>query len=163
MDRVGGDAYRSFLDRIKAYHYFPLAIAKDGYMENGQAMVRVKCVDGCIDMTAGLVMALKNKGDYLVFRVDALKRKASLWRIKNNQPVSIQAADSKIAPRQWHLLEARIEGKTIQLSVDGQKILTHEFQKEISGHAGLWSKADSVAHFADFAVSTNGKKKTFQF
>jgi pyruvate, water dikinase len=163
MHRVGGDVYRSFLDRIKAYHYFPLAIAKDGYMENGQAMVRVKCVDGCIDMTAGLVMGLKNKADYLVLRVDALKRKASLWRIKDSRPVSIQTVDLTILPHQWHLLEARINGRIITFDVDGQNILTHEFQKQISGHVGLWSKADSVAHFADFAVTANGKKKTFLF
>lgn len=163
MDKVSGDTYRSFLDRVKAYHYYPLAIAKKGYMENGQAKVQVKCVDGCIDMTAGLVIGLKNKGDYLVFRIDALKRKASLWHIKNSHPVRIQAKDLKIMPDQWYMLEAEVKGKSLKLSVDGQNTLTHESDREISGHVGLSSKADSVAYFADFTATINGEKRNFRF
>ncbi|MFO7727007.1 MAG: PEP/pyruvate-binding domain-containing protein [Desulfonatronovibrio sp.] len=163
MDKVSGDTYRSFLDRVKAYHYYPLAIAKEGYMENGQVQVRVKCVEGCIDMTAGLVIGLKNKGDYLVFRIDALKRKASLWHIKNSNPVRVWAADLKILPDQWYLLEAEVKGKSLKLSVDGQNTLTHESDEEISGHVGLASKADSVAHFADFTAAIHGEKRVFRF
>lgn len=163
MGRVSGDTYRSFLDRVKAYHYFPLAIARDGYMESGTVQVRVRCVDGCIDMAAGLVAGLKNKGDYLVFRVDALKRDATLFHVKKGELVELESRRMKVNESQWYLLQARAKGSGLELFVDKEKIMSHEFEAPVTGHVGLWSKSDSVTHFDRFSTTIGDKQTTYEF
>lgn len=163
MGRVSGDSYRSFLDRVKAYHYFPLAIARDGYMKSGTAQVRARCVEGCIDMAAGLVVGLKDKGDYLVFRIDALKKDAALFHVKKGELLELESRQMKLNEHQWYLLQARAEGNRVELFVDMEKIMSHEFENPVTGHVGLWSKSDSVIHFDSFSSKTGDEQRAFEF
>ena len=46
MVKMMGSKYQDFPDNIGAYYYFPLAIAKESWIESGRAEVKIKPIDG---------------------------------------------------------------------------------------------------------------------
>jgi hypothetical protein len=55
-----GDRYAEFLDRVKAYAYFPYVVTKDvPDFRNGEINVRFKGLSGRIDQGAGILFNLK--------------------------------------------------------------------------------------------------------
>ncbi|MCA1744007.1 MAG: hypothetical protein LC631_08730, partial [Desulfovibrionales bacterium] len=147
-------AYSSFLDRIKAYHYFPLAIAKDSFTEEGDLSVQLKCVDGCIDMTAGLALCVKDRGQYFVFGVDALKKRIVLWNVRRGLLEKIWFKEAMIEMDVWYDLRAEVTKEKINFYMDKDLVTSRSFDVQ-EGYCGLWSKSDTLAYFKDFKVKNN--------
>jgi pyruvate, water dikinase len=147
LGRATGSGYHSFLESIKAYSYFPLAIAKESHFAEGVLKVAAKCESGCIDMAAGLVFGLSNAGNYHVFRIDALKGNVVLLAFSRGKSRELARAEFPLEPGRWYALAVTIHGEDIRASVDGKKILTYQAEEAVQGFCGLWSKADSVVSF----------------
>ena len=76
-----GERYAEFLDNVKTYAYFPLAVARDvADFREGEISVRFKPLDGRIDQGAGIAFNLKENGDYLVLRANALENNLVLFK-----------------------------------------------------------------------------------
>ncbi|SDB33685.1 pyruvate, water dikinase [Desulfonatronum thiosulfatophilum] len=162
LGRVTGDGYHSFLETIKAYSYFPLAIAKDSRFSNGELEVAVRCESGCIDMAAGLAFGLRNAGNYFVFRIDALKNNAVLLVFEQGRHKELDRAVMEFNPDQWYRLGVSIAAQSISASVDGEIVLEHHAPKAIHGYCGLWSKSDSVASFRKLHLRHAQGERTFE-
>jgi hypothetical protein len=71
-----GERYAEFLDRVRAYAYYPYAVVPN--VENftgGEITVRFEGMSGRIDQGAGILFNLKPNGDYLTIRANCLERK----------------------------------------------------------------------------------------
>jgi hypothetical protein len=55
--------------------------------------------------------------------------------------------------KQWHDLKVRISGTKVEGYLDGKLYLEYTLPANVSGRIGLWSKADSYMHFADYTVT----------
>lgn len=154
MGRMSGTAYSSFLDRIKAYHYFPLAIAKDSFIGKGDLSVQLKCVDGCIDMTAGLALCVKDRGQYLVFGIDALKKRIVLWNVYKGGLEKLWFKETWIEMDVWYDLRAEFTKEKINFYLNKKLVFSNSFDLQ-EGYCGLWSKADTVAYFREFEINGN--------
>ncbi|GAB6058019.1 PEP/pyruvate-binding domain-containing protein [Desulfonatronum parangueonense] len=161
MGRVTGDGYHSFLETIKAYFYFPLAIAKDSRLSDGELEVAVRCESGCIDMAAGVVFGLRDVGNYFVFRIDALKNNAMLLVFEQGRPKELVKTAMELNPDHWYRLGIRIEEQVLTASVDGQIVLEHHALKAVQGYCGLWSKSDSVTSFGELHLRHSRGEQTF--
>ncbi|MCP3467514.1 MULTISPECIES: hypothetical protein [unclassified Bradyrhizobium] len=64
-----------------------------------------------------------------------------------------QALFTPTATRQWHDLKVRVNGTKVEGYLDGKLYLEHTLSQPLSGRIGLWSKADSHMHFADYTVA----------
>jgi hypothetical protein len=55
--------------------------------------------------------------------------------------------------RQWHDLKIRVAGTKFEGYLNGKLQLEDTLPAPVSGHIGLWSKADSHVYFNDYTVS----------
>ncbi|MBI1876959.1 MAG: hypothetical protein HYR94_01760 [Chloroflexi bacterium] len=153
-----GERYAEFLDNVKAYAYYPFAVAQNVEdFSNGEIRVRFKPIEGRIDQAAGIVFGLQPNGDYYTVRANGLENNLVLWRVVHGERSSLQwVRDTPAVTNDWHELKVVIDGSQIKSSLDGQPYLEYTFPAPVSGKVGLWSKADSVVYFDDFKV-TPGK------
>jgi hypothetical protein len=66
--------------------------------------------------------------------------------------VSFKSADTKVAPGVWHTLRVEFNGDQFTVIFDGRKIIeARDATISPAGKVGVWTKADSVTLFDDFA------------
>jgi hypothetical protein len=151
-----GERYAEFLDRVQAYAYYPYTVAKD--VENfsgGEIAVRFEGLSGRIDQGAGILFNLKPNGDYLALRANCLENNLVLWKFEKGKRSSVSwVRNTPTASKQWHELKVRISGTKVEGYLDGKLYLEHTLSEAVSGRVGLWSKADSYMHFADYTVTS---------
>jgi len=149
---VGGARYQEFLDNVKAYHYFPKLIAKDGEVESGTVAVRVRAVAGFIDQAAGLVLGLRNIGNYFALRINALENNLVLFETLNGQRFQRATVERPIETGRWYFLKTTLSGRRLLAFLDGELLIDFEADRPVAGHVGLWTKADSLSHFASLTI-----------
>jgi hypothetical protein len=151
---IYGERYAEFLDNVKAFAYYPYAVATgcDDF-HNGQITMRFKTIAGKIDQGAGILFNLKPNGDYLALRANPLENNLVLWKFEKGKRSSVKwVKDTPTSSKQWHELKLVVDGKKVTGFIDGKLLLEHMLDQEVSGHVGIWSKADSVVYFDDYRV-----------
>src|SRR5260221_205914 len=150
-----GERYAEFLDNVKAYAYFPFAVAKDvDNFSGGEIAVRFEGLSGRIDQGAGILFNLKPNGDYLALRANCLENNLVLWKFEKGKRSSVSwVRNAPAASKQWHDLKVRVNGTKVEGYLDGKLYLEHTLSEVVSGRIGLWSKADSYMHFSDYTVT----------
>jgi len=155
---IYGERYAEFLDRVQAYAYFPYTVAKDvPDFHDGEISVRFEGISGRIDQGAGILFNLKPNGDYLTLRANPLENNLVLWKFEKGRRSSVKWIRNTPTPsRQWHDLKIAIAGTKVQGYLNGKLYLEDILPAPVTGHIGLWSKADSHVYFYDYSVkSTN--------
>jgi hypothetical protein len=150
-----GARYAEFLDNVKAYAFFPIAVFNEVEdFRNGTITLRFKGVAGRIDQAAGILFDLKPNGDYLALRANPLEDNVVLWKYERGKRSSIKwIRDTPTPTAQWHTLALNIRnGTRVEGLLNGKLVLTHTLERPVSGRVGLWSKADSVVYFDDYSV-----------
>jgi hypothetical protein len=150
-----GERYAEFLDRVQAYAYYPYSVAKDVEdFRGGEITVRFEGLSGRIDQGAGILFNLKPNGDYLALRANCLENNLVLWKFEKGKRSSVSwVRNAPASTKQWHDLKVRISGTKVEGYLDGKLYLEHTLSAPVSGRIGLWSKADSYMHFADYTVT----------
>src|SRR5262245_53670304 len=149
-----GGRYGEFLDNVKAFAYFPYAVATgiDDFHE-GQISLRFKGISGRIDQGAGILCNLKPNGDYLTVRANALENNLVLWKFEKGKRSSVKwVKDVPTPTKTWHELKVVIKGNTVEASLNGKPYLTHQLTAPVAGKIGVWSKADSHMLIDDYHV-----------
>lgn len=156
-----GARYAEFLDSVKSYAYFPLAVYKGlGDFRGGEISFRFKPLRGRIDQGAGIVFNLKPNGDYLIVRANALENNLVFFKYVHGKRSSVKwIRNTPTETGKWHDLKVSISGKHVQGFLDGKLLLEDDWSEPISGRIGVWSKADSVVYFDDFGVKISAEEK----
>jgi hypothetical protein len=151
-----GERYAEFLDRVQAYAYYPYVVTKDVEdFRGGEITVRFEGLSGRIDQGAGILFNLKPNGDYLALRANCLENNLVLWKFEKGKRSSVSwVRNVPAATKQWHDLKVRVSGAKVEGYLDGKLYLQHTLSEPVSGRIGLWSKADSYMHFADYTVTS---------
>jgi hypothetical protein len=152
--RVWGERYAEFLDNVKAYAYYPYAVAMDVEdFRQGEISLRFKPIDGRIDQGAGILFNLKPNGDYLALRANALENNLVLWKFERGKRSSVKWIRNTPTPtRQWQELRLVVDGKVVKGFLNGKLYLEDTLPTAVSGKVSVWSKADSVVYFDEFRV-----------
>lgn len=133
---------------------FPLVIDNDVVAGNLEVTVRFKAVSGRTDQAAGLIVRLKDSGNYYVVRANALEDNVNLYKVVNGSRREITGKSVKVPGGQWLSLGLRAEGDRLTVSFNGAPLFTatdRTFAE--AGKVGLWTKADSVTYFTDIAIT----------
>jgi hypothetical protein len=149
-----GERYGEFLDNVKAFAYFPYAVATgiDNFRD-GEISLRFKGISGRIDQGAGILFNLKPNGDYLTVRANPLENNLVLWKFEKGRRSSVKwVRDVPTPTKTWHDLKVVIKGNTVEGYLNGTLYLTHELAQPVSGRVGVWSKADSHMYIDDYHV-----------
>jgi hypothetical protein len=154
-----GEHRTAFMDSVRSFANFPLAICKDvDDFKSGALSVRFKPGGGNIDQAAGIVFSLKEDGDYLVVRANAIENNIALFKHEHGQRSAVKwTKDAPTASGRWHNLKVIIEGKSLNGYLDGKLYLKNDLDEPVSGKIGLWTNADSLVHFSDFQAKRNSK------
>jgi hypothetical protein len=153
-----GERYAEFLDNVKAYAYFPFAVATgiDDF-RGGEIRLRFEGIEGRIDQAAGIVFNLKPNGDYLILRANCLEDNLVLFKYEHGKRSSVKWIRNTPTPsRQWHDLKLQVQGANVKGYLDGKLYLEHTLPAPVSGKVGVWSKADSVVYFDQYRVTKAG-------
>ena len=153
---IYGARHEEFIDNVKAFAYFPIAVAEgiDNF-ENGEISVRFQMIGGTLDRCAGIMFDLKPNGDYLTVRINGTEDNVVLWTFNSGKRSFVKRAAENVPLElgTWHELKVAVHGTQLEGYLDGRRLLEHTLKAPVSGKVGLWSKTDSMSEFADFTVT----------
>ena len=149
--RLYGDRYAEFLDGVKAFAFFPLAVWKKDCAAARHFSVRFYPIAGRIDQGAGIAFDVGNDGSYYGFRANALENNMLFFKVVKGKRTILQTIRGvSTSTRTWHTLTGAIAGKELTVELDGKERFKRTLDREPTGRCGLWSKADSKVLFDDF-------------
>src|ERR1043166_2686904 len=152
---IYGSRHEEFIDNVKAFAYFPYAVAKDvSDFHDGDISIRFKIVAGQLDECAGILFNLKPNGDYLTVRFNGMEDNVVLWTFNKGVRKFVKRGTENVPlPKStWHNLQISVHGTALQAALDGKHLLDYTLAEPVSGKVGLWSKTDSVIYFDDYTV-----------
>jgi hypothetical protein len=152
--RLYGDRYAEFLDGVKAFAFFPLAVYKgDCPADDLTISFKFYPQAGRIDQGAGIAWSVAPDGSYWGVRANALEDNLLFFHVVRGKRSVLQTVRGvHTETRTWHTLKAALHNKTITVDLDGKQVLKRALEAPASGRCGVWSKADSQVLFDDFAV-----------
>jgi prepilin-type processing-associated H-X9-DG protein len=150
-----GARNEEFIESVKAFAYYPIAIAKGiENFTNGEISVRFQMVGGALDRCAGILFNVKPNGDYLTVRFNGTEDNVVLWTFNNGVRRSVKRAPP-VPPLElgtWHTLRVSVHGTDFKAFLDDSLALEHTLTEPVSGKVGVWSKTDSMVMFDEFMV-----------
>ncbi len=152
MGRMMGAKYQELLDNVKAYYYFPLAVARESRVGDAVIAARVKPMGGRIDQAGGLAFGIRNVGNYFVLRVNALENNLILFEYVNNRRLTRASVSVEIETDRWYEIRVETSGNNILGYLDGDLMIDTIAEWPAHGYVGLWAKADSVTVFKDMTI-----------
>ena len=153
---IYGSRHEEFIDNVKAFAYFPYAVAKDiGDFHDGEISIRFKLVAGQLDQCAGILFNLQPNGDYLTVRFNGKEDNVVLWTFNKGKRSFVKRGSENVPLQMntWHSLQVSVHGTSLQAALDGKHLLDFTLAGPVSGKVGVWSKTDSVSYFDDYTVS----------
>ena len=138
---------------------FPWCVKKETSLVDGFVEVKFKPLAGRDDQAGGVVWRWKNGDNYYVARANALENNVSLYYTENGRRKTIRYVDAPVARDIWHTLRAEFHGTRIRILLDGKSYIELD-DRHFSGPGavGVWTKADSVTAFDDFAYGAPASK-----
>jgi hypothetical protein len=137
---------------------FPWCVRQGTALEHGFVEVKFKPLAGKEDQAGGVVWRWKDANTYYVARANALEGNVSLYWTEGGQRKTIKYVDAPVAGNRWHTLRAAFTGDRIRISLDGvMRIDVVDSHLAGPGAVGVWTKADSVTAFDDFAFGPAAK------
>jgi hypothetical protein len=158
--RLYGDRYAEFLDGVKAFAFFPLAVWK-GERPPGDIRVSMRFYPeaGRVDQAAGIAFAIAPDGSYLGARANALEDNILFFRVVKGKRTLVDTIRNTSTPsKTWHTFAIELRGRQLSVELDGRKRYEKTLDADPAGRLGLWSKADSQVLFDDFAVTSLSSK-----
>jgi len=141
---------------------FPLAVWNGLSISDGEVSVAFKAVAGDVDRAAGIFWRYQDPNNYYVVRANALENNVVLYRVEKGIRLSIPPKGmpsrsygvKHAIPGGWNTLRVIFQGKLFIILLNNERLFEAEDQTFLkTGKTGLWTKADSVTYFSDFAVS----------
>ena len=153
---IYGSRHEEFIDSVKAYAYFPYAVAKDvDNFRNGEISMRFRILSGQLDTCAGILFNLKPNGDYLTVRFNGKEDNLVLWTFKSGKRSFVKKGSENVAikPGEWHRMKIQVDGVNLRGYLDDKLLIEYTLPEAVDGKVGLWSKTDSVSQFDDYVVT----------
>ena len=131
---------------------FPVCMKDDTSLKDGFVEVKFKAVSGREDQAGGVVWRARDANNYYIARANALEDNVTIYHTISGRRTEKKRASVKVAANQWHVLRVDFQGARFTVSFNGQKALEWDDETfKDAGKVGVWTKADSVTEFDDFA------------
>jgi hypothetical protein len=131
---------------------YPWCVKKDAMLKDGFVEVKFKPITGNEDQAGGIVWRWQDGGNYYIARANALEDNVTIYHTVRGSRRAFKNVNMKVAPNTWHTLRVDFSGNQFKVTFDGKVALqaTDNTFKN-AGAVGVWTKADSVTLFDDFA------------
>jgi hypothetical protein len=134
---------------------YPVCFKNDANLKDGFVAVKFKPISGKKDQAGGVIWRCQDADNYYIARANALEDNVTIYHTIKGKRVSFKNIDTKVAPGVWHTLRVEFKGNKFTVIFDGKKVIeaTDDSFSE-AGKVGVWTKADSVTLFDDFAYGS---------
>jgi hypothetical protein len=131
---------------------FPWCVKSGVSLKDGFVEVKFKAISGREDQAGGVVWRWKDGDNYYIARANALENNVSLYYTERGSRNTIKYVDAPVPRNVWHTLRVSFRGDRIEVILNGKTYIQLD-DKHIApaGAVGIWTKADSVTAFDDFA------------
>jgi hypothetical protein len=133
---------------------YPVCLKDDTSLTDGSVEVKFKPLAGRVDQAGGLVWRAKDANNYYIARANALEDNVTIYHTINGRRTEKKRVSLKVSSNEWHTLRVDFRGSHFTVSFDGRTALEWDDETfKDAGKVGVWTKADSVTLFDDFAWS----------
>ncbi|HUP57161.1 MAG TPA: hypothetical protein VM598_06890 [Bdellovibrionota bacterium] len=120
---------------------------------NGVAEVQFRIESGKIDPEAGLIWRFQDARNYYYVRGNALLNNIVFYRMLDGRKEAVKSVDLPVAYGRWHRFKVVFRDDSVAVTYDGKQIMSlQDTRLRKPGRVGLFSMADTVASFDDFAA-----------
>jgi hypothetical protein len=134
--------------------HFPLCISTQTIARDLDATLRFKLLSGTRERAAGLVFRAQDATDYYVVKASALDGSVRLYRMLGGRRSQLAAKDAELKTGQWYTLRVVAKEDSIEVWLDKTSLIDITDRGLMRpGTVGVWSQADSVAHFDSLIVA----------
>jgi hypothetical protein len=131
---------------------FAICVKDDTSLKDGFVEVRFKPVSGKEDQAGGVVWRARDADNYYIARANALEDNVTIYHTIKGKRVSFKNTNTKVASGVWHTLRVDFDGNRFIVTFDEKKVIeAADDSFRDAGKVGVWTKADSVTLFDDFA------------
>ncbi len=131
---------------------YPVCIKDGTSLKDGFVEVKFKPISGKVDQAGGVIWRVRDADNYYIARANALEDNVTIYHTIKGRRVAFKNVNTKVAPGMWHTLRVDFEGKKFTVTFDGKKVIeATDDSFADAGKVGVWTKADSVTLFDDFA------------
>jgi hypothetical protein len=139
--------------RDTADYRFPICVYDSIAAKNVTVSVRFKAVAGEVDQAAGLIVRAQDDMNFYVARANALEANVRLYKVTNGVRRQIAGHNIDVPSGTWQWLRLTIKENALLVSFNGEEVIdTEDTTFPNSGKVGLWTKADSLTHFAELEI-----------
>jgi hypothetical protein len=141
--------------RDTADYRFPLCVWDNLQAKDVKVTIRFKSVDGSVDQAGGIVVRLQDADNYYVARANALENNVRLYKVVGGVRRQIAGKSVPVLNAVWHTMELRSDGEELEVSFNGASLI--QIRDETfagAGKVGIWTKADSLTHFAEIDIES---------
>ena len=137
---------------------YPVCLKDDSNLKDGFVEVKFKPISGKEDQAGGLVWRARDANNYYIARANALEDNVTIYHTIKGSRTEKKRTNMKVASNQWHTLRVDFQGNHFTVMLDGKKAIEwDDVTFKEAGKVGVWTKADSVTLFDDFAYGGNGR------
>ena len=134
---------------------YPVCFKNDTSLKDGFVAVKFKPISGKKDQAGGVIWRRQDADNYYIARANALEDNVTIYHTIKGKRVSFKNIDTKVAPGVWHTLRVEFNGNKFAVIFDGKKVIeAADDSFPEAGKVGVWTKADSVTLFDDFAYGS---------
>ena len=131
---------------------FPWCVKQGTAVTNGTVEVKFKPLSGREDQAGGVVWRWKDGDNYYVARANALENNVSLYYTERGRRRPSSTSTRRCRPIPGTRCSVEFAGTQIRVSLDGKTYIElNDSHISGAGAVGVWTKADSVTAFDDFA------------
>jgi hypothetical protein len=122
---------------------------------------RIKIVGGELEQMAGIAFRVQNEKNYYYVRFNAVNKNVAFFRYVEGELIGPVSAPADIKAGQWNTLAIECRGNKLRAFVNDKETLPWTEPNYVplpdgssrgvfaAGKVGFWTKADTVAHFAE--------------
>jgi hypothetical protein len=133
---------------------FNLCVVGKSRARDVEITVDFKALKGKIDQGGGFVWRYQDAKNYYVARMNPLEDNYRFYKVVAGKRTQLATREGlKVPAGKWHKLKIEQRGNVVKCYLDGKQVLEAKddtFQQP--GKVGLWTKADAVTSFDNFAA-----------
>jgi hypothetical protein len=159
--RIGsarGD-YRAFLKQLYRDHFFPLAIAETGRLQDGQIDMALNLLTGCVACAGGMVFGFRDAGHHFMVGLDDHQKRIVLYEFIHGRRFKRLRKRYPVHTDRWYDVSLRISGLSVHLQINGAPLMAFTADRPVAGRVGMWAAADTVAVFDGLSVMTGTRRE----
>src|SRR5438552_6391382 len=134
---------------------FPVCFKNGTNIKDGFVEVKFKPIAGKEDEAGGVIWRVQDVNNYYIARANALEDNVTIYHTINGKRVAFKNINTKVTSGVWHMLRVEFAGNKFTVIFDGNKVIEATDESFANaGKVGVWTKADSVTLFDNFAYGS---------